>query len=423
MELPPALTQACRQGRLLLLWGASPFPLAERPPSNRALTLNRWAEAAQALPPITLAVPQLPPLPILSLDSSERLERAFDRADVSWQAIHTRHDVPAAGQHTLLKLAGDLATRTGVVLSRAELRELRSNPAKRHLLREAQGRARGGALLLLVPDPAGTDTAFSTCEDFRAWWSVLEPVFREAAVFAVGEPAAPWPEGVTCLGTDWDALVAALWDAQPPPEPETPAEEEQVAEPKYVINYYGPVYGPVVGEEARVEQHFAAPARTIQGDWETLIEQLTARLEGLSAQLGQGVDELKRGQAALYRQVDQAYRDDLARILAAVQQGRLEQGEMRRALDAIRRAIRVAMARGLPMDAELRAAVADLTEAVKSSLRLERKLELSLPLVPLLLDYKIELGVESEVDLHDVWDELRRQSRSNRIGLPRPLPS
>jgi hypothetical protein len=409
MDLPPALTNACRQGRLLILWGALPFSLAERPPSNRALALKRWAEAAETLSPVELALHQLPPLPILSLDPSERVERAFQALGVPLQVLRSRHDVPAApstgsgwAQHTLLKLAGDLPSRQGVVLSRAELHDLRADPDKRHVLDEARRRTQGGALLLLTPAPASAD--------FRAWWSVLAPAFRDAAIFAAGRPDAPWPEGVTCLGTDWDALAAALGEAQPPPEPEAP-ETPATVEDRYVINYYGPVYGPVVGDEPRVEQHFAAPTRTIEGDWKTLIAQVSARLEGLSAQLGQGVADLKRGQATLYRQVDQAYRDDLARILVAVQQGRLEQGEMQRAMDAIRRAMRAVMARGLPMDDELRAAVADLTEAVESSLRLERKLELTLPLVPLLLDYKIELGVESEVDLHDVWETLRRRAR------------
>jgi len=207
-----------------------------------------------------------------------------------------------------------------------------------------------------------------------------------------------------------------LWAAQPPPAPEgteptAPPQPPAQAEAKYVINVYGPVEGLTIGDEARVEQRFGTPAQTVQqGDWEALVAQVTARLDVLSAQLGEGVDDLKRGQAALYRQADRAYRHDLARILAAVQQGRLEQGEMRATLDALRRAMRVVMDEGLPMDAELRAAVADLTEGVESSLSLERKLELALPLLPL-LTYKIELGVRSEVDLHDLWNELRTRWR------------
>jgi len=407
MDSPSALTQACRRGRLLVLWGALPFPLAVGPPANRALALNRWVAQAETLPLPVLALAQLPPLPLLSLDPTDRVERAFAQAGVPLQVVRTRRDVPTGDRHVLLKLAGDLGTRSGLVLSRAEVRELRGDPDKRHLLDEACRLAGDGALLLLGCDPASVD--------FHAWWSALAPTFRGAAFFALGEPTAAWPQGVTCLGPGLAALNAALWAAQPPPEPEeaeltAPLRPQVQAEAKYVINVYGPVEGLTIGDEARVEQRFSMPAQTVRGDWEALVAQVTARLDALSAQLGAGVDDLKRGQAALYRQADRAYRHDLARILAAVQQGRLEQGEMRATLDALRRAMRVVMDEGLPMDAELRAAVTDLTEAVESSLSLERKLELALPLLPL-LTYKIELRVGSEVDLHDLWDELRTRWR------------
>ena len=137
---------------------------------------------------------------------------------------------------------------------------------------------------------------------------------------------------------------------------------------------------------------------------------MIARLDALSAQLDRGVDDLKRGQAILYRQVDQACREDLARVLVAVQEGRLDQAEMQATFDALHRAMQSIMREGLPMDAELRAAVADLTEAVESHLGLERKLELALPLLPL-LTYKIELGVGSDLDLHDLRDELQARWR------------
>jgi hypothetical protein len=401
MALPPALTQASHRGRLLVLWGALPFPLAARPPAERALALNCLSASLELAGRWPEWLPRLPPLPILSLDATARLERAFRRAGVPPQVVSSRHVAPAYDRHVLLKLAGDLETRQGVVLSRAEVKELHSDPDKRCLLAEARRRVTDGALLLLGCEPGS--------EDFRVWWSAL--TLGSPAVYAAGEPAAAWPPGVVCLGPDFESLDAGLWAAQPP-EPEMEAQADALqpqAAARYVINIYGPVDGLAIGDQARVEQRLGAPLQTIEGDWEALIAQAASRLEALSAQLGRGVDDLKRGQAALYRQVDRAYRDDLARILAAVQQGRLEQGEMQATLDALRRAMRAVMARGLPMDAGLRAAVADLTEAVESSLSLERKLELSLPLFPPFLAYKIELAVDSVVDLHDLWEELRRR--------------
>ncbi|MGD9100667.1 MAG: hypothetical protein PVF45_09325 [Anaerolineae bacterium] len=380
----PAFTALARhRGRLLVLWGALPFPLAASPPTNRALALDRLATETDALPPprpeLVPGLPKLPPLPILSLDSSDRLERAFDRAGVPLTVIRTRRDVPAQGRHALLKLAGDLRTRGGVILSRAEVQKLRSDPDKRHLLDKARRLAQDGALLLLGCPPSSRDRGPAS-EDWRAWWALLAPTFSGVAPFALGEPDAAWPEGVACLGQDFEALNAALWAIQ---------SREDGMRPR-------------------------PPGR----EWETFISQVVSRLDdlehgqaALSAQLGRGVDDLKRGQAALYRRVDRAYRDDLERILAAIRRGRMEQGEMQATLQALRRAMGVMMQRGLPMDAELRAAVADLTEAVESSLGLEQKLELSLPLIPTFLAYKIELAMDSETDLHDVWNELRERWR------------
>jgi len=144
----------------------------------------------------------LPPLPVLSLDASDRLERAFEAAGVPLQVVRGRRDVPARARHSLLKLAGDLPSRSGLVLSRAGVRDLRADPDKRHLLDEARRIVADGAVLLLGCDPAG--------DDFHAWWAALAPTFQGAGLFAVGEPSAPWPAGVACLGPHLAALGQAL---------------------------------------------------------------------------------------------------------------------------------------------------------------------------------------------------------------------
>jgi 3',5'-cyclic AMP phosphodiesterase CpdA len=215
MKLPTALTQAARAGRLLILWGLPSFPLAERPPSNRAQALSQLSNPPAGWNPAGGLV-SLPPLPILSLDACDRLERAFAAAGVPLQVVRGRSDVPTAGRHSLLKLAGDLETRSGVVLSRAEMRTLQADPDRRHLLDEARRVAENGAVLLLSNDPASGD--------FRAWWSALAPTFRGAALFAVGEPSAPWPAGVACLGPDLEAVSAGLRAVPSPPRrPAAPA--------------------------------------------------------------------------------------------------------------------------------------------------------------------------------------------------------
>jgi hypothetical protein len=217
MKLPEALTRARRESRLLVLWGDLAFPLAARPPAVRAAALGRLPAAPELPAAVQQALPALPPLPILSLDATDRLERAFAAAGVPLQVVCGRGYVPARDRHSLLKLAGDLASRTGVVLSRAGVRDLRADPDKRHLLDEARHRAEGGAVLLLGCDPVS--------EDFGAWWTVLAPLFRTAARFAAGDPAAPWPEGVACLGPDLADVAQALHKAKPaPPAAPQPAD-------------------------------------------------------------------------------------------------------------------------------------------------------------------------------------------------------
>jgi hypothetical protein len=212
MTLPEALTQAQGQGRLLVLWGALPFPLAARVRAGqRKQALAGLAEPNELPAGWAQGLPGLPSLPILSLDASERVEGAFAAAEAPLQVVGSRQDVPVQGQHSLFKLAGDLAARRGVVLSRAEVRELRSDAGKRHLLDEARRIAEGGAVLLLGCDAADGD--------FRAWWAALAPALRGASFFAVGEPAAPWPEGVVCLGPDLAAVGDALRAVRPAPEP------------------------------------------------------------------------------------------------------------------------------------------------------------------------------------------------------------
>ncbi len=125
-----------------------------------------------------------------------------------------------------------------------------------------------------------------------------------------------------------------------------------------------------------------------------------------------GINDLKHGQAAIYRKIDRANRDSLEQIISLVQAGRIDQGEMTRTLDAIRRALRLMQSN----DAEIMAATQKAKEAVESDLGLEQKLELSLPIIPLFLQYKVELSVNSETDLDAIrqevlarWNALKQQ--------------
>jgi hypothetical protein len=200
MALPLALERACRQRRLLLVWGSSPYPLEEHEVVNRAVVLGRWLEQPVQAPSVPLHA--LPPLLILSVDPSQRVEQAFQQAGVPLHVVRSRRDAVARGRHSLLKLAGDLAERYGVVLGQAEIFRLRGDADKCSMLDEAARAASGGAVLLAGCNPLS--------EDFRSWWLVLEPLFKRAACFALGDPEVDWPPGITCLDTTFEQLEAEL---------------------------------------------------------------------------------------------------------------------------------------------------------------------------------------------------------------------
>lgn len=144
--------------------------------------------------------------------------------------------------------------------------------------------------------------------------------------------------------------------------------------------------------------------------------EIETRLDEIENTMQSGFSDLKRGQTAIYQRIDGAYREPLARILNEVRLGRIEQGEMTRTLDAIRRALRFIQLAEVDLKAELREAITGVASAVESNLSLQHKLELSLPIIPLFLDYKVELAAGSEVDLNEVkaeigkrWEELVTQ--------------
>ena len=79
-------------------------------------------------------------------------------------------------------------------------------------------------------------------------------------------------------------------------------------------------------------------------------------------------------------------------------------------MDSIRRALKRIQEIGLPVDDEdLVRSLDQIYHAVNSDLPFQQKLELSIPIVPLLLQYKIELG--AAVDLGAAWEELIVRTR------------
>lgn len=137
-------------------------------------------------------------------------------------------------------------------------------------------------------------------------------------------------------------------------------------------------------------------------------EAIVRHIDRIHRDLGGRLENLRRGQAAIYQRVGTEARTVLNSILQEVQGGRIEQGELTRMLDAIRRALKHIQEVGLSVnDERLEKSLSDIYQAINSDSRLHEKVELSLPIIPLLLEYKVELG--AGVDLEGVWKELVRR--------------
>lgn len=136
------------------------------------------------------------------------------------------------------------------------------------------------------------------------------------------------------------------------------------------------------------------------------LEDIMHRIDEMYRGLGDQIDDLKRGQAVIYQRIDGETQHSLDAVLSEVRQGRIEQDQLQRTIDSIRRALKYIQIEGLPVkDEDLKKSLNDIYKAVNSDLTFQQKLELSIPIIPVLLAYKIELG--ASIDLKAVWKELK----------------
>lgn len=124
--------------------------------------------------------------------------------------------------------------------------------------------------------------------------------------------------------------------------------------------------------------------------------------------------EVKRALAEIHRHLSQPEQRQTQELLDAVRGWRegdvAAQRELREMLDGLRRGFNHLQTRELPaMDQRLRDAIAEVTEIVKADADLNTGLELTIPLIPLLLDYKVNLDLGGGLDLRQWWESVREK--------------
>jgi hypothetical protein len=277
------------------------------------------------LPPFPWPVAQLPPLPILSLDPSDRIEVAFGEADVPLNTLRTQKDIVDPHQHNLIKLGGDPASRNGLLLNWAKVRDAPNQPDKVHLLKEA-GRVAGGGVVLIFADDPG--------ERFPQLWNELVRARASGAKhgFALGPSRGRWPKGVRHRSEDVSGVLAWLTELETPP-PAPPA--------------------------------FEAPSTPTE----------LLRIHEKLDRLLDGQEGLREGQEAIYGRLEATHREIVARVLAGVQSARLDdvkvQRELHGTLKAIRRALIRLQTQQLPdLSSDLKQTLDEVTEILRADVDL-----------------------------------------------------
>ena len=159
--------------------------------------------------------------------------------------------------------------------------------------------------------------------------------------------------------------------------------------------------GATIGKQINVDGDYYDQSTTIMGGEDS------AKLDRVL----EGIDDLKRGQAAIYHRLNQSQRQTVDQVLAGIRAMRLDDAEaareMRAMLDAIRRGLIQLQSRELPgLSAEVRRALDEVTEVLKAGADARTGLELTVPLIPLLLDYKINVDLGGGLDVRQWWENL-----------------
>ena len=125
-----------------------------------------------------------------------------------------------------------------------------------------------------------------------------------------------------------------------------------------------------------------------------------------------GQDDLKGGQHQLLQKLDEGQRNTVETILGqlrAMQANATDTDtELKGLLDDMRRGILFINTQQLPqMSADLRKTLEAVNETLSAGTDVRTGLELTIPLIPFLLDYKVSLDGGGGIDMRQVWERVQ----------------
>jgi len=141
-------------------------------------------------------------------------------------------------------------------------------------------------------------------------------------------------------------------------------------------------------------------------------DQLHDQLREIKDEMKRGFNDLKRGQGAIYQLLTETRNQELKTVIGLIQQGDVQQDEMVQMLASVKTALSALEQNQISLNDDVREVISNASSALNSEASLQGKLELTLPIIPLLLDYKVELGMTDSIDLNQIWENTQKWWKS-----------
>lgn len=136
-----------------------------------------------------------------------------------------------------------------------------------------------------------------------------------------------------------------------------------------------------------------------QPDCSNYLKLLGQKLERVENKLVFGVDELIKGQRFLYSELSEIHKKQLPNVIELVNSKRIEEKEIEQLLKLVQRTVEIFGKQNLNTSSLLLRSMTQVRSIFESSLSMENKLELCLPIIPFLLEYKLELRSNTTSEL------------------------
>ncbi len=150
--------------------------------------------------------------------------------------------------------------------------------------------------------------------------------------------------------------------------------------------------------EEKLEKYVSALLTTMAGNFEE-IKQI----------LGSGFYDIKRSQAIIHNLISKTNYETLMNIQESIKLARIEQSEILRTLDAIRRVLKILQSTTSVNNEQTREIITNANAIIESNLGIQQKVELTLPIIPYFLDYKFELATGSNANINALIEQIKQQ--------------